>query len=101
MNQCREIAIAIQRKTRLKVRVQPGQDRISVKSRAGVWKDYTAAEAAKAYSLKAYLKPGSPLAEPVTVDLGTTTDPDVASTESTPTTTKPPKTRKPRVKKDK
>lgn len=58
----REIAAAVQRKTRATCRVHPGEDRISVKDRTGAWRDYTSADAAKAFGLKGYLK--APVAPP-------------------------------------
>lgn len=60
MSLCKEIAAAIQRKTRATARVHPGEDRISVKGRDGVWRDYTSDEAARAHGLKGYMKDTTP-----------------------------------------
>src|SRR5688572_19767946 len=52
----RSIAAASQNKRHQTVRAHAAEDRISVKGRDGVWRDYTADEAARGYHLSAFLK---------------------------------------------
>lgn len=58
------IAAAVQTKTHATARTHPGEDRISIKGKDGVWRDYTGDEAVKGFHLKAFKKDPTAPAEP-------------------------------------